>query len=70
MTSKLTMVFVLADGKDFKYNLTDPKENLTKAEVDAVMQDIIDNNIILKDAQAAVGIKEAYITTTTQTALA
>lgn len=70
MTSKLTMVFELADAKEFKLNLVDPKENLTKAEVDTVMQNIIDSNAILKDEQAATGIKEAYITTTTKTVLA
>lgn len=70
MTSKLTMVFDLADAKEYKMNLANPKENLTKAEVDAVMQDIIDSNAILKDGVSLAGIKEAYITTTTQTVLA
>lgn len=69
-TNKLTMVFDLADAKEYKMNLVDPKENLTKAEVDKVMQDIIDSNAILKDGVSVTGIKQAYITTTTQTVLA
>ena len=32
-TRKLTMVFSLDNGDDFKYNLTDPKDDLTKAQV-------------------------------------
>ena len=68
-TRKLTMVFSLDNGDDFKYNLTDPKDDLTKAQVDEAMQAIIDNNAILKDGHGAATIKEAYITTTTQTVL-
>ncbi|WP_304153447.1 DUF2922 domain-containing protein [Megamonas hypermegale] len=68
-TSKLTMVFNLDNGDDFKYNLVDPKDGLTKAEVDEAMQAMIDNNAVLKDGHGAASIKEAYITTTTQTVL-
>ena len=46
-TRKLTMVFSLDNGDDFKYNLTDPKDDLTKAQVDEAMQAMIDNNAIL-----------------------
>lgn len=31
-TRKLTMVFTLDNGDDFKYNLADPKDELTKSE--------------------------------------
>lgn len=68
-TSKLTMVFNLDNGDDFKYNLTDPKDDLTKAEVDEAMQAMIDSNAILRDGHGAASIKEAYITTTTKTVL-
>lgn len=68
-TRKLTMVFKLDNGDDFKYNLVDPKNELTKVEVDEAMQAMIDNNAILKDGHGATSIKEAYITTTTQTIL-
>ena len=68
-TRKLTMVFSLDNGDDFKYNLADPKDDLTKTQVDEAMQAMIDNNAILKDGHSAVVIKEAYITTTTQTVL-
>ena len=68
-TRKLTMVFNLDNGDEFKYNLTDPKDTLTKTEVDEAMQAMIDNNAVLKDGHGAASIKEAYITTTTQTVL-
>ena len=68
-TRKLTMVFNLDNGDEFKYNLTDPKDALTKTEVDEAMQAMIDNNAVLKDGYGAASIKEAYITTTTQTVL-
>lgn len=68
-TRKLTMVFGLDNGDDFKYNLVDPKDDLTKTQVDDAMQAMIDSNAILKDGHSAATIKEAYITTTTQTVL-
>ena len=68
-TRKLTMVFNLDNGDEFKYNLTDPKDALTKTEVDEAMQAMIDNNAVLKDGHGAASFKEAYITTTTQTVL-
>lgn len=68
-TRKLTMVFNLDNGDEFKYNLTDPKDELAKTEADEAMQAMIDSNAILKDGHSAASIKEAYITTTTQTVL-
>lgn len=46
-TRKLTMVFTLDNGDDFKYNLADPKDELTKSEVDVVMQKMIDTHRLL-----------------------
>lgn len=69
-TRKLTMVFTLDNGDDFKYNLGDPKDELTKSEVDVVMQKMIDIQAIIKNNHKATAIKEAYITTTTQDVLA
>lgn len=47
-TRKLTMVFTLDNGDDFKYNLAAPKDELTKSEVDVVMQKMIDTQVIIK----------------------
>ena len=56
-TRKLTMVFNLDNGDEFKYNLTDPKDALTKTEVDEAMQAMIDNNAVLKDGHGACGFE-------------
>ena len=48
-TRKLTMVFTLDNGDDFKYNLAAPKDELTKSEVDVVMQKMIDTQAIIKN---------------------
>lgn len=69
-TRKLTIVFTLDNGDDFKYNLAAPKDELTKSEVDVVMQKMIDIQAIIKNNHKATAIKEAYITTTTQDVLA
>lgn len=37
-TRKLSMIFTMDNGDEFKYTLADPKDDLTKAEVDEVMQ--------------------------------
>lgn len=68
-TKKLTMVFNLDNGDTFKYNLADPKEGLTKTEVDTAMQKMIDSEAILKDGHKAASIKESYITITSQDSL-
>lgn len=48
-TRKLTMVFTLDNGDDFKYNVAAPKDELTKSEVDVVMQKMIDTQAIIKN---------------------
>ena len=52
-TRKLTMVFTLDNGDDFKYNLAAPKDELTKSEVDVVMQKMIDTQDIIKNTHKA-----------------
>lgn len=67
----LTMVFTLDNGDTHNINVDMPKENLTKASTDAVMQNIIDQQaIIVEDGHKAVAIKEAYIITETKNVLA
>lgn len=45
MTKTLEMVFRNAEGKEVVLSLADPRDNLTKAEVDTVMQAIVAKNI-------------------------
>ena len=69
-TKKLIMVFDLDNGDKVKYSLNDPKDALTKAETDAVMQKMIDANAVTVKGHAATAISSAYIYTTTQSELA
>ncbi len=69
-SKKLTMVFMMDNDEEFKLTLSDPKDDLTKAQVDEVMQKIIDSNAVIKDGHAMVAIGTSYITVTTQDVLA
>lgn len=68
-TRTLTMTFGLNNGDDYDINVPNAKADLTKTTVDAVMQNLIDKNAILKDGNSLASIKEAYVTTTTKTVL-
>lgn len=47
MTKTLSMVFRDTAGKEVTISLADPKDDLTLAEVHAVMQDIVSRSIFL-----------------------
>lgn len=66
----LTMVFTLDNGDNFNINVDMPKDGLSKADTDTVMQSIIDKQAISKEGHKAVAIKEAYIITETKNILA
>ena len=62
MTSTLKTVLTLGDtGKTLTLSLPDPKDGLTRAEVDTAIGKAIDNDIIVVNGTAASGIKKAYI---------
>lgn len=69
MTKKLDMVFTTSTGKTATVSLTDPKDDLTKAQVTVVMNQIIDKSIFLNKAGTLSGIKEMNIRTTDEVAL-
>lgn len=69
-TKTLTMVFELDNEEQAKYALPDPKDGLTRTEVDTAMQKMIDSKAVMVKGHTASAIKEVYITTTTKTALA
>jgi len=70
MTKKLQMVFTLDSGKTLTYSLADPKDGLTKVEVEAAMQAVIDKKAIMSSNGIPVKIKEASIKSTDEVALA
>ena len=69
-TKKLQMVFALEDGKKLTYSLSEPKDGITKAEVEAAMNSMITSNIVSKNGVAASTIAEAYVRTTENVELA
>lgn len=63
MTKTLEMVFRNSSGKEVTMSLADPKEDLTKAQVDAVMQEIISRNIFTSKTGELTQSVEARIRT-------
>ena len=62
MTSTLKTVLNLGDtGKTLTLSLPDPKDGLTRAEVDTAMAKAIDNDLISVNGNIASSIKKAYI---------
>lgn len=70
MTKTLEMVFRNTSGKEVTLSLADPKEDLTKAQVDAVMQEIISRNIFTSKTGELAQSVEARIRTRDAIALA
>ncbi len=61
-TKTLNMVFVLeGTNKELTVGLTDPKEDLTKAAVQSVMNDMIAKKALVKAGAFVASIKEANI---------
>ncbi len=65
-TKTLYMVFLGENDKKISLSLDNPKDNLTKTEVDAVMQKIVDTQAIIASGVVATAIGTAYIQTVTQ----
>lgn len=61
MTKTLEMTFRDTMGKNVMINIQNPKDGLTLAEVDAVMQDIITKNIFATTNGDLVDVMEAKI---------
>ena len=68
-TRTLKMTFGMSNGDDYDISVTNAKANLTKTTVDAVMQNIIDKNAIIKDGNTLTAIKKSTLITTTETVL-
>ena len=67
MSKVLRMTFKLEGTKTATYNLAGPKDGLTKAAVEGVMQDMITKKAILVKGVAPTAIKEAVIKSTEET---
>ena len=63
MTKTLEMVFRNGEGKETVISLVDPRDDLTKTEVDAVMQDMLAKNIFSTKGGDLVQVVDARIRT-------
>lgn len=70
MKRTLKMLFVIESGKTCTFSVDDPKNGLTKTEVDDVMNEMIEDRAILYNNSEATNIKDAYIYETNTVALA
>ncbi len=66
MAKKLAMSFLTAQGATSSMTVDEPKEGLTEAEVRAVMESIITQNIFNTSKGDLTEIKSAQIITTTE----
>ncbi len=57
----LKLVFNLNNKKTTTCSLADPKDGLTRAEVEAVTKDIVDQNILLAGDATPESVKDMYI---------
>lgn len=57
-------------NKTFTYSLAEPKEGLTKAEVEAVMTSMIEKKAVVVNGIFPTAVKEALIRSTEDTVLA
>jgi len=61
MTQVLELKFDTSNGKSITLTVNEPKENLTAAEVENVMQTIIDSNIFHSNGGSLIAINQARI---------
>ena len=70
MTKTLEMTFKDSTGKNVMISIPNPKDGLTLAQVDTVMEDIIDKNIFVTTNGNLVDAVEAKIRVVDVTVLA
>ncbi|KGR77775.1 DUF2922 domain-containing protein [Ureibacillus manganicus] len=61
MALTLEMKFNLENGKTLTLSVSEPKENITPAEVVTAMQTIIDQDVFHSEGYAIIGINQARI---------
>jgi len=65
MSTRLRMSFINALNRTTSMSVDDPREDLTPAEVQAVMDDVIAKNIFNSSGGDLVSVKSAEVVTTT-----
>jgi len=62
----LYLVFKNAAGKRFNLKIEEPKAGVTKAEIDAAMQAVVENNVFNTSGGDIVEVVESYLSTNTK----
>ena len=62
----LILVFKTAAGKKFPLKIEEPKAGVTKAEIDAAMQVVVENNVFNTSGGDIVEAVESYLSTNTR----
>ena len=62
-TKTLNMTFVDEAGKTLSYNILDPKEGLTKEQVEAVAKTVLDGKLFTGDDGELKALKSSQIVT-------
>lgn len=70
MTNTLKIAFDLPNKKTFTLSIADPKDGITKAEVQSVAEDIISKQVFLVDGAALQSVKSIKLYSSSSTVLA
>ena len=62
----LILVFKTVAGKRFNLKIEEPKAGVTKAEIDAAMQAVVENNVFNTSSGDIVEAVESYLSTNTR----
>ncbi|NMD99652.1 DUF2922 domain-containing protein [Selenomonas bovis] len=61
MAKSLKMIFQTEAGKTATLSLAEPKDGLTKAEVQTVVDEMVAKKAVVIGSAAATGVKEFYV---------
>ena len=70
MSKTLRMTFQLNGTKTLSLSLADPKDGLTKADVETAMNNMIGKKALLVSGESPIGIKEIVVRSTENIELA
>ena len=68
--TNLDLVFKNAIGKKVTLNIEEPKKGVTKAEIDAAMQTVVENNVFNSTGGDLVEAVEGFLRTVTRDVVA
>ena len=70
MAKSLKMVFAVGDAKTTTLSLAEPKDGLTKAEVQTALDEMVAKQAIMVGGAAITGVKDFYVLSSERSELA